>query len=112
MKTHMLFAAIALTLPLATQATPEDEMYTFALGDVTAHLKGSPCDNEKVQTVLQDTAGFRAADVEWQGQNYAACWAVIDRQVVVVDETGDAGFLDPRGFQDGKSPVARVMYRT
>ncbi len=95
-------AVLAASFPLTAAATP---LYTFELGDVVAQLHDAPCKNEKVQNVLRDTERFRAADVVWQGQSFAACWAVVDQQVVVVDETGDAGFLQPEGFRNG-TPVA------
>lgn len=98
-------AILAACLPLTANAAPV-ELYRFELGDVVAHLQDSPCENQKVRTVLQDLDGFRAADVEWQGKSYAACWAVVDEQVVVVDETGDAGFLQPEGFSNGRTPVS------
>lgn len=95
-------AVLAASFPLTAAATP---LYTFELGDVMARLHDGPCSNEKVQRVLRDAEQFRAADVVWQGQSFAACWAVVGEQVVVVDETGDAGFLQPEGFRNG-TPVA------
>ena len=98
-------AVLVACLPVTSIAAPV-ELYTFELGDVVAHLHDSPCDNEKVQSVLREPGDFRAADVEWQGQSYAACWTVVGQQVVVVDETGDSGFLQPEGFRGGKTPVS------
>jgi len=98
-------AVLAACFPLTTTAAPV-ELYTFEMGDVVAHLHDAPCTNTKVQSVLREPGEFRAADVEWQGQSYAACWTVVGQQVVVVDETGDSGFLQPEGFRNGKTPVS------
>ena len=100
---------LASCIPLAAAAGPL-ELYRFELGDVIAHLRDAPCSNEKVQSIVGEAGEFRAADVEWQGQPYAACWAVVGQQVVVVDETGDAGFLQPEGFRDGKTPVSLQLH--
>lgn len=98
-------AVLAASLPLSAYAAPV-ELYTFELGDVIAHLHDAPCSNEKVQSMLRETGEFRAADVEWQGKPFAACWTVVGQQVVVVDETGDSGILQPEGFRNGKTPVS------
>jgi hypothetical protein len=101
-------AVLAAFLPLTATAAPV-ELYTFEMGDVVAHLHDSPCDNAKVQSVLREPGEFRSADVEWQGQSYAACWTVVGQQVVVIDETGDSGFLQPEGFRGGKTPVSLML---
>jgi len=99
-------ALLASSLPLAAMAAPPVELYTFELGDVVAHLHDAPCSNAKVQDVVREAGEFRAANIEWQGRQYAACWAVLGEQVVIVDETGDAGYLKPEGFRGGKTPVS------
>jgi len=81
-------------------------LYTFELGDVAAQLHDTPCENAKVKEVLREPGDFRSAEVQWQGQGFAACWAVVGQQVVLVDETGDAGYLQQQGFRDGKNPLA------
>lgn len=98
-------AALAAAVPLTAGAAPMT-LYTFEFGDVIAQLHDAPCDNEKVQSVLREPEAFRAADVQWQGQPFAACWTVVGQQVVVVDETGDSGYLQPEGFRGGKTPVS------
>lgn len=98
-------AASLAFVPAAGAAT----LYTFELGDVVAQLHDTPCSDAKVQQVLRDPGDFRAAEVQWQGQGYAACWAVVGQQVVVVDETGDAGYLQQQGFRDGKNPLAVTL---
>jgi hypothetical protein len=98
-------AILAACFPLTAAAAPV-ELYTFEMGDVIAHLHDAPCSNDKVQSVLREPGSFRAANIEWQGQAFAACWTVVGEQVVVVDETGDSGFLQPEGFRGGKTPVS------
>ena len=98
-------AVLVATLPLVAAAGPL-ELYTFQMGDVVAHLHDAPCDHHKMHDVLREPGEFRSAAVEWQGRSFVACWAVVGQQVVVVDETGDSGFLQPEGFRDGKTPVS------
>lgn len=102
-------AVLAACFPLTAAAAPV-ELYTFEMGDVVAHLHDAPCDNAKVQSVLREPGAFRSADIEWQGQSFAACWTVVGQQVVVVDETGDSGFLQLEGFRGGKTPVSLKLH--
>ena len=94
-------AGLGLAVPAGHAAT----LYTFQLGDVAAQLHDTPCENTKVKEVLHEPGDFRSADVQWQGQGFAACWAVVGEQVVLVAETGDAGYLQRQGFRDGKNPL-------
>lgn len=103
-------AVLAACMPFTVGAAPV-ELYTFALGDVVAHLHDGPCDNERVQSVLREPDAFRAANVEWRGQAFAACWAVVGEHVMMVDESGDSGFLQPEGFRGGKTPVSLKLHR-
>lgn len=101
-------AVLAASFPLTAAAAPT-ALYTFELGDVVARLHDSPCEDRKVQSVLREPGQFRAANVEWQGQAFAACWTVVGQQVVVVDETGDSGVLQPEGFRGGRTPVSLML---
>jgi hypothetical protein len=106
MKTGMIaMTALALSLSVST-AFAERESINFQLGDVAATLHDAPCDNTKVTQLLPaDAPPFHAAEVIWQGKPLAACWAIVGAQIVVVDETGDAGVLSPSGFRGGQQPV-------
>ena len=87
-------------------AVAQGETINFQLGDVAAKLHDAPRANEKIQQLLPaDAPRFRAADIVWQGQPLAACWAVVESQIFVVDETGDSGFLSPAGFHAGEKAV-------
>ncbi len=98
-------ALLALALPVSA-AVAQGETINFQLGDVAATLHDEPCANEKIQQLLPPQAPqFRAAEVVWQGQSLAACWAVVESEIFVVDETGDSGFLSPAGFRNGEKSV-------
>jgi hypothetical protein len=86
--------------------TVRAESIDYHLNDVTARLHDAPCANATVKQLLGDSSSFHAADITWQGQALGGCWAAIESQVVIVDETGDAGVLSPEGFADGHVPVA------
>ena len=103
MKSAKVILLALTTAAVATAAQAEPIM--FELGDVVARLHQTPCDNVKVQAVLLAPGQFRAADITWQGQPLAACWAVVGNQVIVIDETGDSGYLMPEGFSSGQAPV-------
>jgi hypothetical protein len=99
---------VALSLAVCSTAA-RAETFTFAHGDVVASLHETPCINEKVNVLLREPALFKAADILWQGEPFAACWTVVSSQVVVVDETGEAGYLSLEGFQGDRNPVSAAM---
>jgi hypothetical protein len=97
-------AALLALLPGCGVAAPGASV-TFRMADVIAKLHDTPCQDSKVQRVLPPQVDFLAAEVMWQGQQLAACWAVVGTQVFIVDETGDAGVLSPEGFEGRRVPV-------
>jgi hypothetical protein len=104
-ETTAVIALLALGAP-GSAALAQGESISFQLGEVAAKLHDAPCENTKVAHLLpRQSHQFRAADVLWRGQSYAACWAVVGNQIVVVDETGDAGVLSPAGFRNGDKAV-------
>jgi hypothetical protein len=106
MKIAVSLASLAfLVCSSAVRADP-GAPYTFERGDVVATLHDTPCVNEKVNGIVRAPEQFRAADVLWKGEPFAACWTVIATQVVLVDETGDAGYLALDGFRDERTPLS------
>lgn len=105
MKTAFSIAALALVLCSSAAHADGAAPYTFERGDVIATLHDTPCLNEKVNGIVREPETFRAADVLWQGEPFAACWTVIATRVVLVDETGDAGYLALEGFRGNNHPT-------
>ena len=99
--------ALIAVLPLAfcTYAVHAANTVTFELGEVIARLHDTPCVDNKMQEVLREPARFQSADIVWQGKPFAACWVLMDNQIIVVDETGDAGVLPQEGFRRASGPV-------
>ena len=99
--------ALLAVLPLAffTYAAHATNTVTFELGEVVARLHDTPCVHNKMQEILREPGRFQAADIVWQGKPYNACWVLMDNQIIVVDETGDAGVLPQQGFRRASGPV-------
>jgi len=58
----------------------------------------SKCDNEKVIEVIrankpESLPMFLRALVFWKGKKYGACYAQTPQGLLVIDESGDAGFV-------------------
>jgi hypothetical protein len=106
MKATLPFAALISIVCAAAIPAHAADPYTFEHGDVMATLHETPCLDEKVSAILKDPDRFRAAHVLWKGEPFAACWTLIEARVVLVDETGDAGYLAPEGFRHNRHPVS------
>lgn len=70
--------------------------------DVTVRLFRDGCDTAKV-ALPAHMVGARRAAVTWQGKPFVACWSLLGADVLIVDETGDAGTLPVVGFKPEES---------
>lgn len=63
--------------------------------NVAVALFAEPCSSPKVKALIpaEWLAQFQLADVLWQGKHYEACWTPTDGGSLIVDETGDSGFI-------------------
>ena len=95
----------ALPMVLCAAGVQAANTVTFEMGDVMARLHDTPCVDAKMQDVLRDPSLFHAADIVWQGKSFSACWVQMESQIIVVDETGDAGVLPQEGFRRASGPV-------
>ena len=94
--------AFVLTLFVVAPAYGAGSMIASQPG-LTVRLFPEPCVHEIVlaYTVLVAPGkDFFAGNVTWQGKDYAACWAKLDeKNVVVIDEGGDAGAVPMAAFK-------------
>lgn len=67
--------------------------------NVAVTLFDEPCSSPKVLRFIPPpiVGDFRSASVLWQGKTLDACWAQLDDGSMIVDETGDSGFIPVKG---------------
>ena len=77
----------------------------YSFGGLQAELKIEICTNKTALSIVKPDLRrhFREATLVYQGRKIAACWAISpDGEIILVDEEGDFGSLDPRGLVQGK----------
>ncbi|MGE5509621.1 MAG: hypothetical protein ACM31O_00035, partial [Bacteroidota bacterium] len=94
----MLLGLILLTNGCATVQT-RDPVAVHRDSNVAVALFAEPCSSAKVLRFIpaEIVADFRSASVLWQGKTLDACWSAIDDGSLIVDETGDSGFIPVKG---------------
>lgn len=85
---------VAATLMLLASCTAgAASTSSMAQGDLRVTVTAEPCE-------LVADKRFHKAMVVWKGDNLKACWADLDAEnILVVDETGDAGAVPKRLFK-------------
>lgn len=70
---------------------------------LTVRLFSEPCASEIIlaySALVAPGKDYFRGNVTWQGKDYAACWAVLDaNHVLVIDEDGDAGSIPAAAFK-------------
>lgn len=96
-----LSASIILMLPVPAHA----DALRYQNSQMTLTLLEEPCKHKKILAMLTDSfkPKFKRADLIWEGKQLSACWIAIvreddDKRYVIVDETGDRGFLLSKDF--------------
>lgn len=91
-----------LGLLLALAFLPAFADYAYSTKDVAIIAKENQACSPQVLNLLTDEAkqfSWKAAEILFQGRKIQACWALVDDKVVIVDEEGDGGFIDPAAFR-------------
>ena len=90
----MLLGLILLSIGCASVRSREP-VAVYRDANVAVALFAEPCSSAKVRALIpaEVAAQFRDAAVKWQGKTLEACWATIDGGSLIVDETGDSGFI-------------------
>lgn len=83
-------------------AFAQDPAAQASFNGVVVTLTAEECFSPKVLAMLPplDTLPFKvgAGTVSYQGQLLQLCWRIDNGQVLVLDETGDGGQIDPSMF--------------
>lgn len=82
------------------QAKPPTVVYQDK--NMTVTLVTDACLNPRVLARIhpKEHGFFQAGTVNWKGEVFGLCWTVLqDGNVLIVDETGDAGVLPMTGFK-------------
>lgn len=94
---YLLLLLIFLALPV------QAEKVWFRNAQITVALDTEKaCTNKKILDMIQEQyhSQFRSAAVVWKGEPLEACWILLpNRNVLLVDETGDRGEMDSRSFK-------------
>jgi hypothetical protein len=103
----VFLAVLGLAAYDSHAAAPDKLIYQNEM--VTVVLHPTPCENETVKAQVTEAdpewlPEWFKAEVTWLGQPLEACYAgVIDEdnllQILIVDQTGDAGFLPVEDFK-------------
>ena len=97
----MLLAFLLLTFATPANAAP---VWKDAQGN-TVRLLESPCTSTAgvLSSIPAPTRKqMKAASVNWQGKEYAACWLKLgdDKHYFLIDESGDQGIVQKKAFVD------------
>jgi hypothetical protein len=81
--------------------------WTFSDGPLTVIARKSPCPPVMLELVNEQKApdgveNWFEADVLFEGKHLSACWAPHKDKVLLIDETGDAGFIHMELFKTQK----------
>ena len=91
----LAIALLAVAMPAFSQ------QLVFKGENVTVRLLEAPCPKPVVDLIQeQHQAKFRQAEVVFQGKGYRACWTLVNWNVIVIDETGDAGEIPAAAFKE------------
>lgn len=99
MKKLLLAACAALLFSSSSLAKGPTDVMVLKNGDLIVTLTKAPC-TAKID--LPKKEQWKNADVLYQGKEIKACWIVPQNDqeyVLVVDETGDGGFIPKDSFK-------------
>lgn len=92
--------ALAILLILLSPLCHAADVLTFKDGSLTVQLLHGDCSPAVAELIQPEYVPlFRAARVEWEGREIAACWTLQGANVVIVDETGSGGGLPVMAFK-------------
>lgn len=91
--------ALLILAALLAGTAHADEM-VYKAGETTVRLQGVDCPHPIIGRVLQEhlQAPARGAVVTFQGRSLAACWAMTDGKVAILDEDGDGAYIPVTAF--------------
>jgi hypothetical protein len=95
---YLLAAALAVACtPAPAQSGPE--AMQAKIRGMTITIFFEPCPEALLMTINPEyQAGFRRATVKERDKTFAACWRMMDGQIVLVDELGNAGGTPPEAY--------------